>query len=219
MMAFQRQLTPSMQSVDLSLIDLIVDAIRQSDKFATLGPINPNKVTLYSDVGNNKRVYKVDLGIKSFIAVGLPREEEYDLFGEFKTLEKLWKEVPEYFPEPYFFYEGRNQYIMAMEFFPHSTIGDVKPLNHREEAQTAYQIGFALGITYQRTGMINEEPHDNNVLVDMDGGEITIKLIDAAHYREGTLHELIELACEQQELCREYKPIFKNGLRYGRNEA
>ena len=211
-MVFAMQTISFYKPVDNSLVDLISRAVQQSPKFSKYGPVESSQVMLYSDIGNNKRMYKVDFEGKSLLAIGLARDVDYDLYGEFKKLEKLWKKVPEYFPEPYFFHDESGERIMGMEFFPQSTIRESKPLHSRQEKAVAYEIGFALGVTYQRTGLINEEPHDDNVLIDMENTdndkEVLVKLIDAMHYREGTWAELIEAACEQQELCREYKKNF-----------
>lgn len=196
------------------LIQLLTQALKN--------PISPDQVQLYSDVGNYKQVYKLKLDDKSLLAVAVAREADYDLYGEFKLLERLHDEVPEYFPDPAFYHERDGHRVMAMEFFPQPTIRQTKSIligSRRLEELTAHQIGFALGLTHQRTGYITDEPHDDNILVGIETNPITIKLIDAAHFREGSLDELREAAYEQQDLCKTYRRCFNEGIRYGRDEA
>ena len=177
------------------------------------------EVTLFSEIGKNKIIYQADVGVKEMLAVAVPILEDYDLQNEWEKFEELYHNVPEYFPEPFFYHildDGCE--VIGMEMFPHLRLNEVLPDLKTEDARIlTNNIGRALGYTLAVSGMYCDEPHENNILVDPVSLEV--KLIDAAHYFSGGINELLRRAEDMQDLSRNYHLNFKAGVVEGMAEG
>ncbi len=224
----------SEQSIEESIAQLLCLALER--------PVTKEQVNLFSDIGNYKFIYSVstsdennvlsdenrpnmeDVDYNDYLAVAVPREtpigeEEYDLLEEFRLLKLFYREAEDFFPKPGIYIESDTHRIFTMELLPQRRIRKVKPeLDDRELGEVVWQIGYAMGVTYGRTGYFTEEPHDDNILVEHDGDPI-VKLIDTAHFIEGSKEELIQYAYKFQDICEVYEAEFLEGLENGMNEA
>ena len=182
--------------------------------------VSPDEITLLSDFGMNKVVFSIDDGPTELLAIACPRSEDYDLYGEFQLLKKLHANAGDFFPEPKFFYESSLDRLFAMERLPQKMMSDVKKSPRYDQIQSAlaFQIGYAMGFTYGKTGLFTEEPHDGNILAS-DEDMPVVKLIDAAHFIPGSKRDLFEIVLKtygyEREECVENPREFVDGLTRG----
>lgn len=177
------------------------------------------RAKLFSEVGKNKKIFSANIPGSEIIAVAAPMYREYDLKREYDLLKKLHEAHPEYFAKPIFYFSEEGCAVFGMEMFEHDRLKVIKNrLDPQEEETLVFDIGYALGRVFERTGMYTEDPNENNILAlekeEEEGFEV--KLIDTDHYTEGDIQDLYEAFGNVNQICNQYWDTFKDGIYEGR---
>lgn len=195
--------------------------VAQTIEDGKLGYVSGDDIE-YIDHGRQKYVYKVngacfhDSRIHGdVLAVAIPRQETIETFPlerEFHYLETIHDALGnKYTPEPLAYVRTKDAKLLLMEYIPFPTIGTVK--QDLDDRALAYLLGDAFGRIYAATGLVHEEPHDKNILVGTEG---EIKIIDAIHFRRGSIEDLFrpfqrEFKWDRAEVNR-FPDDFRQGL-------
>jgi hypothetical protein len=179
--------------------------------------LNPSQIEIFSEIGQHKKIFSLEDGIgQKTLAIAVPMHKTYGLFREFEKLEKLYLATPEFFPRPGFFHREEGSSLFTMELLPHKMFEELLPnLDIEEEEKFTYNTGFAMGYVHEATGLCSDDPHDGNILGNIQAN-YEVKLIDVYHFVEGSEEDLIGYALEDSTLCKRSEEEFVLGVHEGK---